>query len=475
MRIYNTLGRKKEEFIPIEKGKVTMYVCGPTTYNYIHIGNARPMIVFDAFRKYLLHEGYEVTFIQNYTDVDDKIINKAREEGVEPLALSAKYIKEYEKDSASLRVMPATVHPKVSENMEAIIHLVKGLEDKGLAYEAEGDVYFDVRHYEPYGRLSGRNIEDLKSGARVEVGDVKRDPLDFALWKKAKPGEISWDSPWGKGRPGWHIECSAMSVKHTGQETLDIHGGGQDLIFPHHENEVAQSEGYSGKPFVNYWMHNGFITVNKEKMSKSLGNFFLVREVLEKFPGEVIRYFILSTQYRNPIDFNDGALKESEKALSRLSATYEMIKKALDEDENVEESEDTLTPFLAETRDKIEVALGDDFNTALALGHFFEASKVISKGITEKRATREALLLAESIFTTYLVDIYGVLPYTPLEREGGEEEGLVNELMELLVDIRGMARAEKQYAMGDAIRDRLKDMGIELKDSKEGTTWEIKN
>ena len=262
-----------------------MYVCGPTTYNYIHIGNARPLVVFDAFRRYLESQGYVVNFIQNYTDVDDKIVNKAKEEGVDPLSLAARYIGEYRKDADSLKVREASVHPKVSENMKEIVDFVSALVDKGLAYESGGDVYFDVKNYAPYGKLSGKNLDELKAGARVEVGDKKHSPLDFALWKAAKEGEINWESPWGKGRPGWHIECSTMSMKYTGTPTLDIHGGGQDLIFPHHENEVAQSEGYTGQPFVNYWMHNGFITVNKEKMSKSLGNFFLVREILEKFSG----------------------------------------------------------------------------------------------------------------------------------------------------------------------------------------------
>ncbi|HPU35217.1 MAG TPA: cysteine--tRNA ligase, partial [Bacillota bacterium] len=304
MEIYNTLTRRKETFQPREPGKVYMYVCGPTTYNYIHLGNARPLVFFDTVRRYLLYKGYDVLYVQNFTDVDDKIINRAREEGEDPLSLARKYINEYFKDADALNVRRADRHPRVSDHMPDIVRVVEELVQKGFAYEVDGDVYFEVRKFPGYGKLSGRSLEDMQAGARVEVDSRKRDPMDFALWKAAKPGEPSWDSPWGPGRPGWHIECSVMSLKYLGPG-FDIHGGGYDLVFPHHENEIAQSEAATGKPFVRYWMHNGFITVNEEKMSKSLGNFFLVRDILSRFSPEVVRFFLLSTHYRSPLDFDD--------------------------------------------------------------------------------------------------------------------------------------------------------------------------
>ena len=474
MKIYNTISRKKEEFNSINKGVVNMYVCGPTTYNFIHIGNARPMVVFDAFRNYLSSLGYQVNYIQNYTDVDDKIINKSKEEGIGPLELAAKYIGEYRTDATSLRVKEATFHPKVSENIEEIIEFIGTLINKGFAYEVEGDVYFDVRNYKPYGKLSGKNIDDLKAGARVEVGDKKRSPLDFALWKAAKEGEINWESPWGNGRPGWHIECSTMSMKYTKSPTLDIHGGGQDLIFPHHENEVAQSEGYTGKPFVNYWMHNGFITVNKEKMSKSLGNFFLVREILEKFSGEVIRYFILSSHYRNPIDFNDGALVESEKSLTKLMTAYNNLEKLIAL--GTDNQDDILEMEFTNIEDKIEKALQDDFNTALAFSYFFDGSKIITKAIKENKFSQKGLEKAFSIFKKYLVDILAVLPFEKIEEEVAavDDDGTFNKVMEILLDVRNMARKDKNFAYGDLIRNELAKLDIEIIDTKEGSTWKKK-
>ena len=451
-----------------------MYVCGPTTYNYIHIGNARPLVVFDAFRRYLESQGYAVNFIQNYTDVDDKIINRAKEEGVDPLSLAARYIGEYRKDADSLKVREASVHPKVSENMKEIVDFVSALVDKGLAYESGGDVYFDVKNYAPYGKLSGKNLDELKAGARVEVGDKKHSPLDFALWKAAKEGEINWESPWGKGRPGWHIECSTMSMKYTGTPTLDIHGGGQDLIFPHHENEVAQSEGYTGQPFVNYWMHNGFITVNKEKMSKSLGNFFLVREILEKFSGEVIRYFLLSTHYRNPIDFNDGALKESEKSLMKLMGYYQLIQDSL-AGETVEEA-DILEAGFAELEAKIEKALQDDFNTSLAFSYFFDGGKLLTKALKDGAASRAGLLKAHQIFKKYLEDIMAVLPFEKAEEAlpEGADEDLASKVIAVLLEVRNTARRDKNYGYGDMIRDELAKLDIEILDTKEGSTWRKK-
>lgn len=474
MKIYNTVSRKKEEFNTINKDIVNMYVCGPTTYNFIHIGNARPMVVFDAFRNYLASLGYQVNFIQNYTDVDDKIINKSKEEGIGPLELAAKYIGEYRKDADSLRVKEATFHPKVSENIEEIIEFIDTLIKKGFAYEVEGDVYFDVRNYKPYGKLSGKNIDDLKSGARVEIGDKKRSPLDFALWKAAKEGEIFWSSPWGNGRPGWHIECSTMSMKYTKSPTLDIHGGGQDLIFPHHENEVAQSEGYTGKPFVNYWMHNGFITVNKEKMSKSLGNFFLVREILEKFSGEVIRYFILSSHYRNPIDFNDGALIESEKSLGKLMTAYKTLEQLIDDNSN--NKEDILEMEFIKIEEKIEKALQDDFNTALAFSYFFDGSKLVTKAVKDNLYNQKGLKKAFDIYKKYLVDILAVLPFEKVVTvvSESEENDTINKVMDILLDVRNMARRDKNYAYGDLIRNELAKLDIEIIDTKEGSIWKKK-
>ncbi len=474
MKIYNTASRKKEQFNSINKGIVNMYVCGPTTYNLIHIGNARPMVVFDAFRKYLVSLGYKVNYVQNFTDVDDKIINKSKEEGMPPLELAGKYIEEYKKDAKSLRVSEATFNPKVSENIPEIIEFISTLISKSFAYEVDGDVYFDVKNYKPYGKLSGKNTDDLKSGARVDIDDKKRSPLDFALWKAAKEGEINWESPWGNGRPGWHIECSTMSMKYTNSPTLDIHGGGQDLIFPHHENEVAQSEAYTGKPFVNYWMHNGFITVNKEKMSKSLGNFFLVREILEKFSGEVIRYFILSAHYRNPIDFNDGALLESEKALTKLMNAYSHLEKMLDDSQ--ENKEDILFEEFKQIEDKIEKALQDDFNTALAFSYFFDGSKVLTKAINENKYSEEGVKKAYSIFEKYLVNILAVLPFERIEEDvaNSDDSVIFNKVMDILLDVRNMARKDKNFAYGDLIRNELTKLDIELIDTKEGSTWKQK-
>ncbi len=474
MKVYNTANRKKEEFNSINKGIVNMYVCGPTTYNLIHIGNARPLVVFDAFRNYLTSLGYQVNYIQNFTDVDDKIINKAKDEGIGPLELAAKYIAEYTKDAESLRVKKATFHPKVSENIDEIIEFIANLISKGFAYEIDGDVYFDVKNYKPYGKLSGKNTDDLKAGARVNVDDKKTSPLDFALWKNVKEGEINWISPWGKGRPGWHIECSTMSMKYTNSPTLDIHGGGQDLIFPHHENEVAQSEAYTGAPFVKYWMHNGFITVNKEKMSKSLGNFFLVREILEKFSGEVIRYFLLSTHYRNPIDFNDGALLESEKSLTKLMTGYSNLEKLLND--STENQEDILLEEFKQIEEKIEKALQDDFNTALAFSYFFDGSKIITRAINENKYSKEGVERAYNIFNKYLVDILAVLPFEKIEskEDDSSDSEVFKKVMDILVNVRNTARKDKNFAYGDLIRNELAKLDIDIIDTKEGSTWKRK-
>lgn len=328
MLIYNTLTRRKEEFKPRDTGKVSIYVCGPTTYNYIHLGNARPLVFFDTVRRYFAYKGFQVQYIQNFTDIDDKIINRANEEGEDVLALAARFVNEYYKDADALNVKRADVHPKVSEHLDDIIEMIKTLVEKGFAYVIEGNVYYNVGKFAGYGKLSGRTLEDMQAGARVEVDHRKINPMDFALWKAAKPGEPAWDSPWGKGRPGWHIECSAMSLKYLGPE-FDIHGGGYDLVFPHHENEIAQSEAATGKPFARYWMHNGFITVKEEKMSKSLGNFFLVREVLDKFPPELVRFYLLSTHYRSPLDFDHEKLEAGNRGLERIKTSIRLLNEAL--------------------------------------------------------------------------------------------------------------------------------------------------
>jgi len=461
------MDREKVEFKPVHEGKVSMYVCGPTTYNYIHIGNARPMVAFDAIRKYLEYKGYEVTYIQNFTDIDDKIINKALELAEEPMALASRYIEEYKKDAHSLGVRDATMHPRVSQHMDDIIDMVKTLVDKGYAYDVDGNVYFEVRSFKDYGKLSRRDLDDLKSGARVDIGEEKRDPLDFSLWKKVKPGEPSWDSPWGKGRPGWHIECSAMSLKYVGP-TFDIHGGGYDLIFPHHENEIAQSEGYTGETFANYWMHNGFITVNQEKMSKSLGNFFLVREVLEKFSGQVVRFFLLGTHYRNPLDFSDQKLKEDQKALAKLQNTWNRLKLVLQDSSGVPSNMALWESY----RLKMEEAMDDDFNTALCIGFLFDLTKEINRAL-DAGLPEEELLGAQQVFFDFAIQILGIVE----EKQAIEtvDEGLTASLMELLITLRKTAREEKDFVLADRIRDGLKPLGITIEDTKDGPVWKVES
>ena len=385
MKLYNTLSRKKEEFKPIEEGKVKMYVCGPTVYNFIHIGNARPFIIFDTLRRYLEYRGYDVTFVQNFTDVDDKIIKRGHEENITPEEVANKYINEYFVDADGLGIKRASVHPRVTDNIEQIIAFVKELEDKGYAYAVNGDVYFDTKKFKDYGKLSGIKQEELEAGARIEVNDQKRHPMDFVLWKAKKEGEPGWASPWGEGRPGWHIECSVMSNRYLG-ETIDIHAGGQDLKFPHHENEIAQSEARSGKNFSNYWLHNEYINVNNEKMSKSLGNFFTVREIAEIFDLEVVRLFMLSTHYRNPINFSDEILNQSKAGLERL---YNAKEKALFtinnlEDSKMTEEEAKLQDELASFRQKFIDAMDDDVNTADAVSVIFELAKFMNSNVTEK-------------------------------------------------------------------------------------------
>lgn len=459
MRIYNSMTGQKEEFIPIEKGKVRIYACGPTVYNYFHIGNARPFVVFDTLRRYFIYRGYDVKFVQNFTDVDDKIINRAKEEGVSAAEISEKYIDEYFDDAKALNVIPADVHPKVSEHIKDIIDFILSLIDKGYAYEADGDVYFSTRKFPEYGKLSGQNIDDLESGARIAVGEVKRDPLDFALWKAQKdPDEIAWDSPWGKGRPGWHIECSAMSRKHLG-ETIDIHGGGQDLKFPHHENEIAQSEARSGHEFARYWMHNGYIMVDGEKMSKSLNNFFTVRDIRQEYDGDFIRFFLLTVQYRGPVNFSDEAMKQVKQGYDRLINADETLL-FLMKNGNAEISDDerAVLKNLEKHRTRFIAAMDDDLNTAAAIGSIFEMvsdiNVAVKGGVSKEFAEKAYAMLHE------LTDVLGVLQKN--------EDDAVDTAIQALVDERQEARKAKNWKRADEIRDMLADKGYILKDTPQG-------
>ncbi|GAB6158614.1 cysteine--tRNA ligase [Desulfotomaculum varum] len=481
MQIYNTLTKTKEEFIPREKGKVSMYVCGPTTYNFIHLGNARPLVFFDTVRRYFIYKGYQVNYVQNFTDVDDKIINRAREEQADPLELAQRYIREFFKDADALNVMRADTHPKVSEHIAEIIDLIKRLEQRGHAYVVDGDVYFAVRSFPGYGKLSGRSLEDMQAGARVEVDPRKKDPMDFALWKAAKPGEPSWPSPWGAGRPGWHIECSAMAAKYLGNG-FDIHGGGFDLVFPHHENEIAQSEAACGQPFARYWMHNGFITVNQEKMSKSLGNFFLVREILAKFPPDVVRWYLLSTHYRSPLDFDDEKLAMAGKGLERIKTALRLLYEALElpQQQAATADEADLADKLTTLRLDFEKAMDDDFNTALAISVFFELAKEINIFVGKlggklTDCQKNLLTKAHELFK----DFNGVLGVFKEEKQSGRllldavntDDKLVDGLIRLIVKVRQAARSQKDWATADTIRDGLKELGIVLEDTPQGVRW----
>lgn len=457
MKLYNTLTNKKEEFIPIEEGKVKMYVCGPTVYNYFHIGNARPFIVFDVLRRYLQYRGYQVDYVQNFTDVDDKIINKANEEGVDSTEIAKRYIQEYFLDADSLGVGRADVHPKVSENIDGIIELIKSLVDKGLAYNVDGNVYYRVKAFESYGKLSKQSLEDLESGARVEVSTEKEDPLDFALWKRHKEGEPFWESPWGKGRPGWHIECSAMSCRYLG-ETIDIHGGGQDLIFPHHENEIAQSEGAHGKPFANYWIHNGYININNEKMSKSKGNFFTVRDISKEYDLEVVRMFMLSAHYRSPVNFSRELMDQSKSALERLYNARNNLVFLL---ENAgEDAKDVETGSFDEYRRKFQASMDDDMNTAEALGVIFDMARDFNSHL-DANSPKETIRQALAVFDE-LTDVLGLVK---------KEKEMLDEDVEQLIQDRQDARKAKDFQKSDQIRDQLEEMGIVLEDTREGVKW----
>lgn len=472
IKIYNTLSGKVDEFKPIKDGEVSMYVCGPTVYNYIHIGNARPAIFFDTVRRYFEYRGYKVKYVQNFTDVDDKMIKRANEEGVDLKAIADKYIKAYFEDTSKVNLKEeGMIRPKATEHIGDMIEIIQNLIDKGHAYEANGDVYFDVISYkEKYGALSKQNIDDLQSGARIEVADIKKSPLDFALWKKAKEGEPSWDSPWGKGRPGWHIECSAMSHKYLG-DTFDIHGGGQDLIFPHHENEIAQSKCSCGGDFARYWMHNGYININGEKMSKS-GTFMLLRQVLEQFEGRVIRLFVLGAHYRKPMEFSNYELNQAKSSLERIENALVRAKNIL-ANEAVENGNDCveLAEVLKTSSEKFITGMDDDFNTAQGLGAIFELVKELNKALDSEKLS---VLGKENVQKTvdYIVNIMEEVLGVKLKLDN-EVGNLTSELVEFILELRREARAEKNWGMSDKIRDRLAEMGIKIKDGKDKTTWSM--
>lgn len=468
MKLYNTLTRTKEEFVPLEPGKVRIYACGPTVYNYIHIGNARPLCVFDVLRRYFKFIGYDVTFVQNFTDIDDKIINKANEMGVKSIEVSEKFIEEYKKDASGLNIMTADIHPKVTENIDEIISIIETLIEKGFAYEAEGDVYFSTGKFDEYGKLSHQPLEELEAGARINIGEKKTEPMDFALWKAAKPGEPAWKSPWGEGRPGWHIECSAMARKYLGK-TIDIHCGGQDLIFPHHENEIAQSECCNGVPFARYWLHNGYINVDNVKMSKSLGNFFTVRDVAEKYGYEPIRYLMISSHYRSPINYSKEAIEQCVSALSRLYNCRESLDFAISKADKENSDESKLTEVkeaLNVYHQKFIDAMDDDFNTADALGALFEMVRFINKEVLTPDAAKDILALASDSYAE-LCDILGLL----YVKKKDDAEDSLNDTVNALIEERTQARKEKNWAKADEIRDKLKEMGIVLEDTPQGVKW----
>lgn len=472
IKIYNTEKQQKEKFIPLEEKRVKMYVCGPTTYNLIHLGNARPIVVFDTIRRYFEYSGYDVTYVQNFTDVDDKIINRAAEENMEPLALAEKYIGEYFKDTEKLNIKKATHHPKVSENIPEIIAFVQGLIEKGFAYEVDGDVYYDIQKFDHYGKLSGRDLEDMQMGARINVDERKKHPGDFALWKSAKPGELFWESPWGSGRPGWHIECSVMSRKFLGDQ-FDIHGGGQDLVFPHHENEVAQTEAMTGKKMANYWMHNGFITINKEKMSKSLGNFFLLREILDRFDPTTVRFYLIETHYRSPLDFDYDKIEESGRALERIKNTYLQLKNYQETSSSEDESK-KVAKIIEEVTEDFKEAMDDDFNTALAIAEIFDFTKEINKLIKKNEMTKEN---SEKLLSVYseLLDVLGldIEKATTVSSKQGEQSDLTEKLIQILIDLRQDAKKSKDFATADKIRNSLSEIGVQLEDTRAGVQWKI--
>ncbi len=470
MRLYNTLTRQKEEFVPIQEGKVKMYSCGPTVYNYFHIGNARPFIMFDLLRNYLIYKGYDVTFVQNFTDVDDKIINRANEEGVSPFEIAERYIKEYFVDADALGIRRADVHPRVTDNIPEIIDFIQNLITSGYAYESEGDVFFDTQKFKDYGKLSRQNLAELNLGARIDVNSSKRHPMDFVLWKKKKENEIGWESPWGEGRPGWHIECSVMSRRYLG-DTIDIHSGGQDLIFPHHENEIAQSEARTGKPFANFWMHNGFINIDNEKMSKSLGNFFTVREISEQMDLEIVRFFMLNAHYRGPVNYSKDLLDQAKAGMERLYNARDMLEfvmsKRQEELDEVKEQaliaqENERYLNLQRLQHEFDEAMDDDLNTANAITVIFELASLINEEIKQE-VSLHYLNLAHELFSK-LTSVLNII-----QKRSDIDEQKIEEL----IAKRAEAKKNKDFKMADAIRDELKAMGVELLDTREGTTYKV--
>jgi cysteinyl-tRNA synthetase len=482
MKLYNTLSGKKEEFIPVQPGRVNMYVCGVTVYDYCHVGHARAAIVFDVIRRYFRYRGYEVTFVRNFTDIDDKIIKRAQEEGIPWHEVARKYTEEFYRDMDALGVERADYEPRATEYINDMIEMIKVLIEKGHAYVVDGDVYFSVESFKDYGKLSKRSMEEMMAGARVEVDPRKKNPLDFALWKSSKEAEPAWDSPWGPGRPGWHIECSVMSMKHLG-ETFDIHGGGADLIFPHHENEIAQSEAYTGKPFVRYWLHNGFITVSKEKMSKSLGNFFTIREVLKRFDPEVLRVFLISTHYRSPIEFSLEHIYEAEAQVDRFYTTLmraESYLKTLKEEDKESPEVEHLRQLAEKLPERFRQAMDDDFNTALALGHIFDLLKELNRFLDRRpkaKGTSEAINRTIQVIKE-LGGVLGIFTREPIQWQRSllEKKGIPisEEQIEAKIAERWQARKAKDWAKADAIREELHRAGLVLEDTREGTYWRVK-
>ncbi|EHK2389658.1 cysteine--tRNA ligase [Clostridium perfringens] len=464
MKVYNTLNKKKEEFIPLTPGEVKMYVCGPTVYNFFHIGNGRTFIVFDTIRRYFEYRGFKVDFVQNFTDIDDKMIKKANEEGTTVKKIGDTYIKEYYQDADALNIERATVNPRATEFIGEIIKFVKGLVDKGYAYEVDGDVYFSTKKFQGYGKLSGQNIEDLQSGARISVDERKKDPMDFAIWKAQKPGEPAWNSPWGMGRPGWHIECSCMAKKLLG-ETIDIHAGGSDLKFPHHENEIAQSEALTGEPFARYWLHSAFVNVNNEKMSKSLNNFFTAREILERYDADVIRFLMLSAHYRQQLNFSEDLLESAKASVERIYNAIGNLENLIDEvsREEMNEEEKAYLESLNKYKEKYIEKMDDDFNTADAITAIFDLIKDTNTNITidsSKELAQKALELIRELGA-------------PLGMFQKSTKGNLAEEIEALIAKRQQARKDRDFALADKIRDELKDRGIILEDTPQGVRWKM--
>ncbi len=461
IKIYNTLTRKKDDFVTIEPNKVRMYVCGPTVYSNAHVGHAMSSLVFDIIRRYLEYRGYQVNHVMNFTDVDDKIINRANQQGVDPFDLAEGYIKEFRRHLADLNILPATVNPRATQEMPQILAMIQGLIDKGYAYPKDGDVYFRVTRDDDYGRLSGRKLDDMQAGARIDVDDRKEHPMDFALWKAAKPDEPAWETAWGRGRPGWHIECSAMNLSHLGEQ-IDIHGGGNDLIFPHHENEIAQSESFTGKQFARYWVHNGMLTLSGEKMSKSIGNLVSIDEFLSKHSASTLRLMVLNSGYRSPLTFNDDVIAQADKGLERLRSA---LKPALPGASNTSAE---ISKVLADQAEKTRAAfienMDDDFNSAGALGNLFDLVRVINQARADG-ATDEVLEPAQSVLKE-LTGVFGLV----LEKESGDDQSAAP-FIDYLIELRAEMRKQKLFAFSDQIRDRLSSMGIVLEDSKDGTTW----